>query len=333
MLKMSTKRESNRDKAKGKAEAKSEKERDESAKGEKQTKLDSVITQITKESTTTELIAVVNTFNKRLDQLASKEYMDKCLQKLVTENFVKTKLKELKEEMTREIKTEIKTEFDKVYERLRNVNTKLVEQATALEDLKSETSDLRVELNKVKAENSRLKTDNKDMKEVLTQRETKLRVNEKEINDLEQYTRRNSVRIYGINDQNRTESSRESGEAVIKMLKNKLDMPINLSDIDVAHRLGQFRKDGNRPIICKFVSRETKNSVLRNRRNLKGSPFVIREDLTTKNAKLLENTSQHPNVKNAWSDDGKIIALLQSGVKIRVHIHSNLERSFAATTE
>lgn len=64
---MSAKRESTREKSKGRSEPKTDKERDESAKGERQTKLDSVITQITKESTTADLITVVNNFNKPLD--------------------------------------------------------------------------------------------------------------------------------------------------------------------------------------------------------------------------------------------------------------------------
>lgn len=60
------------------------------------------------------------------------------------------------------------------------------------------------------------------------------------------------------------------------------------------------------------------------RRNLKGPSDVIREDLTIKNAKLLEEVSAKAEVENAWSDDGEILALLRNGRKLRSGINSDL---------
>lgn len=303
-----------------------DKEKDESLiRMDKQTKLDSIVTQITTESTPSELIALLNSFSQRLDQVASKDYLDKSLKRLVSEDFVRSKLDELKDEIMKEIKSEMRSEFDKINERIKNVNTKLVEQATEVENLKSESSDLKEEIEKLKSENDRLKTKNEEIADLLTQREQRILVNEKEINELEQYTRRNSLRIYGISDNDKNENSRTSANRAVSMIKDKLEVPITIADVDIAHRLGQFRTDGNRPIIIKFISRELKDTVLRHRRKLKGTALVIREDLTTKNAKLLEKVSHHSNVKNAWSDDGKIIALLHSGIKIRVKLNSNLQ--------
>ena len=48
--------------------------------------------------------------------------------------------------------------------------------------------------------------------------------------------------------------------------------------------------------------RTLRNDVMKNRKMLKGSAMVIREDLTFKNAKLLEEASAVSNVKAAWSD-------------------------------
>lgn len=309
-----------------KGRGKADKEKEDPKNTERQTKLDQIITQINKDSTPTELITLLTSFSQRLDQVASKDYLDKSLKRLVTEDFVRSKLNELKDEITSEIKAEMKSEYDKIHEKIKKVNTKLVEQATEVENLKSEASDLKEEIEKLKSENDRLKTKNEQISDTLAQREQKLQVNEKEINELEQYTRRNSLRIYGIHDNDRNENARMSANKAIAMIKDKLEVPVTIADVDIAHRLGQFREDGNRPIIIKFVSREMKDTVLRHRRKLKGTTFVVREDLTTKNAKLLEKVSQHANVKSAWSDNGKIIALLQSGNRIRVHIHNDLQR-------
>jgi hypothetical protein len=150
---------------------------------------------------------------------------------------------------------------------------------------------------------------------------------------LEQYSRNSSVRIYGIDDRVKNESEETSCSLVINKLNDKLNINIKPADVDIAHRIGQFRADGNRPIICKFVSKEIKRKVVRQRRQLKGTAIVIREDLTAKNAKLLENASATDGVKNAWSDEGKIIALLHNGKKIRLDIHSDLSRPFIPRTE
>ena len=56
------------------------------------------------------------------------------------------------------------------------------------------------------------------------------------------------------------------------------------------------------------MSRTLRNDVMKNRKMLKGSELVIREDLTLKNAKLLEDASAVPNVKAAWSDQGKVLS-------------------------
>ena len=211
-----------------------------------------------------------------------------------------------------------------MYEQIGQMNTKIAGQTTEFEHLKSVTSNLEVQIETNKSENETLKALNKDLKDTIKQREVKMNYHGKELNILEQFTRRNSLRIYGMHDQNKFETTEQTSELVSSMSKNKLDVTVHMSDIDIAHRLGTFRLDGNRLIICKFASRETKLRILRARRLLKGSSVVVREDLTIKTAKLLEVHGQRPEVKNAWSDEGRKIALLHSGRKIRVDINTNL---------
>ena len=119
-----------------------------------------------------------------------------------------------------------------------------------------------------------------------------LKSREIQMNDLEQYTRSNNIRIYGLDDRNKEEMAEETTRVVLNFLSNKLDIDLRDSDIDIAHRLGKFLKEGNRPVICRFASRLNKMRVMKNRRLLKGSEVE--------------------NVKTAWSDQGKIIALLEA---------------------
>ena len=55
--------------------------------------------------------------------------------------------------MAKNIRHEIKSKMDKVYERLKSVKTKSVEQSTEIEDPKSATSDLQTVVERSKAEN------------------------------------------------------------------------------------------------------------------------------------------------------------------------------------
>ena len=102
------------------------------------------------------------------------------------------------------------------------------------------------------------------------------------------------------------------------MLQSKLEMDVNINDIDIAHRLGKFRKDGNRPVIVKFLSRKKKNQALYKRRALKGSSIVIKEDIATENQKLLENVASQDCVKTTWTKDANVYALLHNTKIIKV---------------
>lgn len=78
-------------------------------------KIDTMVTQITKDSSMAELISSMNIFHQKLNSLASKEYIDKCLQKIVTEDLVKKLIEDLKSDISKQIKSEL----DKVYDQLK----------------------------------------------------------------------------------------------------------------------------------------------------------------------------------------------------------------------
>lgn len=164
--------------------------------------------------------------------------------------------------------------------------------------------DLQTEIQSIKTINRKLEEKAQEHAEELTQIKYAMKSREIQMNELEQYTRANSIRIYGLEDRNKNETAEETSLTVIKFLKNKLEMDFKMIDIDIAHRLGRFREDGNRPVICRFSSRMNKMKVMKNRSSLKGSGYVIKEDLTLKNAKLLQEVAAISNVKAAWSDQG-----------------------------
>lgn len=122
------------------------------------------------------------------------------------------------------------------------------------------------------------------------------------VNDLEQYTRRNSLRVYGIP----STDDEDTTDTLLELFRNKLQVTLSTDDIDRSHRIGKPVDGKSRALIVKFVRHDDQNRVLRARRKLKGSKVVIKEDLTATNLKLLSATASHDEVDKAWSWDGRI---------------------------
>jgi len=148
---------------------------------------------------------------------------------------------------------------------------------------------------------------------------------EEKINDLEQQSKKNTIRIFGVEDNNPRESTEKCTKQIVKLITEKLNILFKEDDIEVAHRLGVFNRQRQRSIICKLTHRRMNTNILQRRRNLKGSGVVIVEDLTTKNRDLLGKIQKIQCVRNAWTVDGKFFTLLSNGKKIKITSSTPLE--------
>lgn len=127
---------------------------------------------------------------------------------------------------------------------------------------------------------------------------------------LEQYSRRNSLRIFGLPH----EKGEDTDKLIVKLCKDKLNVHITEVDIDCSHRLPA--KDGFcPPLIVKFCRRSFKNMIYHNKSKLKNSKIVIREDLTRKRMQLFNKVKTLHGPKNVWTSDGAILVKTGSGVK------------------
>ena len=139
------------------------------------------------------------------------------------------------------------------------------------------------------------------------------------INDLEQYSRKNNLRVFGIPDKDRKESSSVSEQLVLKLFKEKLGINwINPSDIEIAHRTGRFSENSSRAIIVKLVSRKTKTEIIMKRTKLKGKGISISEDLTVENVRRLKKLNDLDVCTQSWSHGGKLFCKNANDVKIEV---------------
>ena len=140
-----------------------------------------------------------------------------------------------------------------------------------------------------------------------------------EMDALEQYSRRNCLLFHGVPETDADDTT----ESVISLCKGKLDVDVSRYLIDRSHRLGQRHVGPSgeykpRPIIVKFRSYETRRSVFSAKRLLKGTKFVVTENLTRRRNDLLKKVRSLDTVSYAWKTDGRIVCLLEDGRKVTV---------------
>ena len=89
-----------------------------------------------------------------------------------------------------------------------------------------------------------------------------------------------------------------------------MGLDLSMYDIDIAHRLGRYDENKIRPMIVKFVSRQTKYNVMRNTKHLRGTKLSVNEDLTRLNQQDFVLSSvrlkSKDKVVKAWSFEGKL---------------------------
>lgn len=133
------------------------------------------------------------------------------------------------------------------------------------------------------------------------------------LDDLEQYTRKFNLKIYGI-----PEKSEEDTEQIILDLAKCLNVDLVPEDVDISHRV----KKGNiqpRPIIVRFSNYYSKERMYHNRRklrranvreSLRGAERVyINENLTAQRASLSKKVRDKKRLHEdwrVWTLDGKI---------------------------
>ncbi|XP_050399971.1 uncharacterized protein LOC126817162 isoform X2 [Patella vulgata] len=198
------------------------------------------------------------------------------------------------------------------------INEQIRNLEKQISDITSENTKLKLQVDIITYKNNQLETELQDTKDVAT-------LSLQRVNDLEQWTRRSSVRIYGLPD-NQHESFTESINKSLDVF-DKIGVQMPPEHIGIAHRLGPFKVGKCRGIIVKFISRKDKFNVMKNRRNLKGSNITIREDLTRINSQLLHKTLISPLAFQTWSIEGVIYAKLVNEKIIKVYQHTNIEKA------
>lgn len=185
-----------------------------------------------------------------------------------------------------------------------------------------------VEAQREKAEEElrQMRKKNETLQNVVKHQESRIKVLEKEQNDLEQYSRRNHLRVFKVPEQPE-ESATDCIKKVCAIFSDSVGVPTKPCNIEVAHRVGRRSSSKPRPILVRFMDRKIRDQILTNRRKLKGKGVSIGEDLTVANFQLLKKAMAHSATMTAWSVNGKVVVKAKNNVTIRVNIHTDLDEA------
>ena len=189
---------------------------------------------------------------------------------------------------------------------------------------------------------------NEELQEQLKKQNKKIQDQESQISEIlyqndqiEQYTRKNSIEIHGIPEELYT-----STNEVVTKLAQKLNVPISTEDIDISHKLYNG-KDKPKSIIVKLISHQKKTELYKKRVQLKNvkvsdlfpnssaaaitqsERLFINENATRYRKHLMKKANQRRKdemLHSVWSMDGKIFVKTSlDGVPIRIFSEQDLE--------
>lgn len=179
---------------------------------------------------------------------------------------------------------------------------------------KTIVDDLKTEINSLKQENQTLKAENDS-----------LRV---KVDDLEQYSRRNAIRISGI-----SESEEENTDELVKQVTREMGIELANSDIDRSHRTGKPITGRNRQILVRFTNYHIKHKILKSRYVMKTKSSLrhvyVNEDLTKRRQSIYQSARKlylEGKVSKVWTWDGKIFLTDHSKTKFRIDKLEDLDR-------
>ena len=220
--------------------------------------------------------------------------------------------------------------------------------AREMAGLRNTIQEQKLELDSLKSLITKAEKDNIALETELSVARKKVDEQEEEIaelyvlqDNLEQYTRKQSLEICGIPD-----SAYSSTEEAVLRLAEKLDVPLSPGDINISHTI---KRKGAGTILVKFQSHKAKSRFYKARIKLKNirlpdvfpnastatrvaagqGRIFINENLTTYRKELLRKANDKRKdglVISAWSLDGKIfVKTSPSGIPIRIYEKEDLE--------
>lgn len=224
-----------------------------------------------------------------------------------------------KEEIIEIVKNTFKKEMDSLVEKIKEqVYQSVVHRIDVVE---SEVYKTNTEVDKcketIKKLENQIKAQNETIDGMINKTESNKGKCTQKGNDIEQYSRSNNIKVINLPEDN-GETADVTTAKVVHLLNDKMGTTLQISDIDIAHRIGK-KTDSNksRTVIARFISRRHKFQSMKDRKNkLRGTGIYIVEDLTQMNQSVFTAARNNPDVESCWTRNGQIIIKWRANQRI-----------------
>ena len=154
----------------------------------------------------------------------------------------------------------------------------------------------------------------------IKQLQTRIESLESNNDAIEQYTRRNSLRVFGLPE----EEGEDTASRTVSFINDtmKIEPPISVEDFDRVHRVSRkataepSATPRPRAIIIKFATYRARHRVISKKASLKNTEYYINEDLTSARSTMLYKArmmKRQGHIKDVWTHDGAIVIKDKNG--------------------
>lgn len=239
-------------------------------------------------------------------------------------SFQKLWDKKLLPSIKNEIRIEIKVEIDRIETSIKDLTTKYSDIEKSQNFMSKKFDELLSSLQQSKKRIQTLESKVKEQDDIISKFAEQALERDHVIDEVQQYSRRDCLEIVGI-----PQITNEDPKKVLKELCSVMAIDLEDSDISIAHRLPDTKKVKDR-IIVKFVRRDKKEEIYKNRRRLIGKTTInlpsiknelgmsiptnptkifVNESLTSYRRKVFNrvyNFKKNHKYKYIWTVNGKI---------------------------
>ena len=128
-----------------------------------------------------------------------------------------------------------------------------------VEKLEGQLFDTEVKTDKLESEVKSLKKGNETITNIVKQQDWRIKQNERELNDLQQYSRRWNLHLFKVPEDDK-EIAVDRTWKVCAIFSDKIGIPTKASDIEVAHWTGKRSSTRPRPILIPIRDRKKRAS-------------------------------------------------------------------------
>ncbi|KAK3890961.1 hypothetical protein Pcinc_005128 [Petrolisthes cinctipes] len=206
-----------------------------------------------------------------------------------------TLINTLLESQERAYKSAMDTVVKQMNDRIMKLESTVSDLTTSLQFSQREIDDLKSTIKELGKEKQFIKVKMDQQAAVINSSKSEIVSLGERCNYMEDYSRRNNIRISGVEEPSSGETWEHTAATVLSLLDDKLQLPG--VEMERAHRVGQRRDAGPRPIVARFSRYGDRETVMRSARKLRGTYIYINDDLCAA-SQAIEN-AQMPQLKQA----------------------------------